>query len=75
VARFGARLNHDLAAAGDNEEDNAQQHNESIAVIWSAEVNNAKCKDFEWYLQTASLGSLIAPRSNTSTQFGILQVG
>jgi hypothetical protein len=87
VTRFGARLQHDLAAAGDNEEDASQQKNSTVEDVWQqlqqiadnanvdhGEERGKKCMDFEWYLKKASLGSLITPRNDSSIQFGLLQV-
>lgn len=70
ITRFGTKLENDLAAAGDNEEER-QQYNDVAA---SSSFDRGKCRDIEWYLKNAALGSLVAPLIVNSTQFGILQV-
>lgn len=41
----------------------------------SVAFESGMCKDIDWYIKTASMGSLIQPSKDDSTQFGGLQVG
>jgi len=75
IARFGGTLQNDLAAAGDNEEE--KQASPNTTVVTSdrlSTLDRKQCKDFEWYLKTATLDGLIAPHADNSIQIGFLQV-
>jgi hypothetical protein len=76
VTRFGAKLEHDLAAAGDNDEEGHSRWNDTVASDKSTTPTTttrpASCKDVGWYLKTKS--ELLAPVLNNSPHFGSLRV-